>query len=47
MKNVLLALLLLLYSLTANNQTSGNITKVKIVKSKGTFQLLANNNPIL
>lgn len=45
MKNVLLALLLPLYSLTGYSQASANITIVKIVKSKNAFQLLVNDKP--
>ncbi|GEO11894.1 glycoside hydrolase family 2 TIM barrel-domain containing protein [Segetibacter aerophilus] len=45
MKNVLLALLLFMSSLVTYSQTSGNITKVRIVKNKNTFQLLVNNKP--
>lgn len=42
---MLLALLLLLCSLTGNSQALNNITKVKIVNNKNAFQLLVNNKP--
>src|SRR4028119_1035124 len=45
MKNVLLALLLVLYWPTSFGQTSNNITTAKIVKSKNAFQLLVNGKP--
>ncbi|MGI8636436.1 MAG: hypothetical protein ACR2KZ_13650, partial [Segetibacter sp.] len=45
MKNMLLALLLLLCSLTGPSQALNKITKVKIVKNKNAFQLLVNNKP--
>ncbi|HZG22975.1 MAG TPA: glycoside hydrolase family 2 TIM barrel-domain containing protein [Chitinophagaceae bacterium] len=45
MRNMLPALLLLLYSFTGSAQAPGNIAKVKIVQSNGVFQLLVDDKP--